>query len=99
MMIVLLFTIFEASFANQNLSAVHYSEVKPGINRDEAACEFQGLYFNVTSERYSASLVWDCKGCSINNDGESVEINNRYVEPTLYNISIEINLIESQHVR
>ena len=104
---IILFAIFITINANENITAVHYSIVSPGIDNTLAACK---LFIN--DNRYScnnililtnnnlASFNWHCEGCTVNARGDAVEIKNRYLsEPTLYNVSVDLNLSKNQHVR
>ena len=44
-------------------------------------------------------LDWRCDGCTIVCDEDSVIVNNRFAEPTDFEISTDIKILESQNVR
>ena len=44
-------------------------------------------------------MDWRCDGCTIVCDEDSVIVNNRFAEPTDFEISTDIKILESQNVR
>ena len=47
----------------------------------------------------SSHLVWKCVDCSVTPDGDSIVVENRFSEPSDFELSTEIHLHESQNVR
>ena len=47
----------------------------------------------------SGSFDWDCTGCSILYDGDSIIVENQHGEPTYFELSTAVYLEESQNVR
>lgn len=46
-----------------------------------------------------SNLIWNCVECSVIPDGDSIVIENRFSEPSDFELSTEINVLESQNVR
>ena len=55
--------------------------------------------FQVLIRNLTASFYWNCEGCRVNDKGDAIEIENRFVDPTLFKVSIQIDLVQHQHVR
>ena len=99
MIIIIFSVIFVAILADGNLTAVHYSIVSPGSDSVKTACKYLKMKFEIIRGLHSADFYWNCDGCSVTGNGGYIQINNDFIEPTLYNASIKIDLIENQHVR
>ena len=63
------------------------------------ALKFDTPVFKRLYDNDSASINWDCQGCNVYTNGDAIEIRNRYADPTLYNFSIQTDLLKHQHVR
>ena len=68
---------------NEDLKAVHYSIVSPGID----------------TEYDTATLRWDCQDCQAVRNGDSIEIKNQFYDPSLFVTSVELYLKSDQDVR
>ena len=44
-------------------------------------------------------MDWRCEGCTIVRDEDSIIVHNRFAEPSDFEISTDIEIIESQNVR
>ena len=95
----LLFYNFIYAF-NENLRAVHYSIVNPGIDNEikpGKEIKFWSTIENIWIGK--SNLAWHCDGCTFANDGDGIIVENRFGEPTEFQLSTELSLKENQNVR
>ena len=98
---------------NENFTAVHYSIVESGIDNEMQAgiklklneiCLNTNLFHHKFSMLrfwfcFQANLEWQCDGCSVVIVNESIIVENRFTEPNDFEISTDIDILESQNIR
>ena len=92
---------------NEDLTAVHYSIVTPGIDEEIKP----GMSHTVCHIRYhknstfrkdhlgSSYFDWKCVDCTVVRDGDSIVVENRFTEHSDFELSASVQIRESQNVR
>ena len=95
---------------NDNLTAVHYSIVSPGIDQEIKAGNSHRIEtkFVIILHFNNALLIivlgnpyfeWQCDGCTLLSDSDSIIVENRFAEPEDFRLFTEIDILETQNIR
>ena len=89
---------------NENLTAVHYSIVTPGIEKEIAPgktlqyCN-PNIIVQLNLLLKGTQLTWNCIDCKVVNDGDSIIVENRFGEPSDMQLSTEIEIEIGHNLR